>query len=81
MSSKLQIKDNDSYHVVTTYRGDLTKVDIYHKGTGIHARGNAKRYHSDIYNNEVGRRLAYYRALERVAHKVLIKTIKELPSG
>lgn len=78
MGNKVQVKDNDTYHVVYTYAGDVTKVDIYHKKLGIHARGNARRYHTDPYDYSVGQQLAYLRALERVAHKAIRKI---LPKG
>lgn len=78
MATKVQVRDNDTYHVVYTYAGDITKVDIYDKKRGLHARGNAKRYHTDPYDANIGQQLAYLRALERVAQKAIRKI---LPAG
>lgn len=78
MSSHLQFKDNDSFLAVTTRAGDITKVDLYHKETGIHARGNSKRYHMDTYDYYLGKDIAYFRALSRLGEKLLNRTIKDL---
>lgn len=74
-----ETKTNGTYHVATKYSGDLTHVDVTHLPSGIHARGNSKKYAGDTYSKGVGYNLAYYRALERLAHKVTRHLIHSLP--
>jgi len=78
MARKIKTETSGNWHRVTSYAGDVTKVDLYHLETGIHARGNAKRYHTDVYDNSIGENIAYFRALSRIGQKIVTKKIKDL---
>lgn len=69
---------NKTYFVSETYDTDLTTVLIVHLPTGITAKGHAKRHSTDIYNASVGQKLAYFRAMERLSHKITKTIIKSL---
>jgi len=64
---------NDTWHLYLSYDGNITSAELYHVPTGLWAAGHAKRLPEDEYNAEIGATLAYFRALERVSHKILRK--------
>jgi hypothetical protein len=74
-----ETRTNNTYHVSTLYDGDLTHVDVYHLPTGLRASGNSRRYAEDTYNQIIGRDLAYYRAFERLSHKISRHLVRHLP--
>ena len=63
-------RSNDTYSVIINYDNDLTSVDVFHIPTGISAIGHSRRMPEDIYDREIGRNLAYFRAFERLSHKI-----------
>lgn len=75
---EFHIRANKTYYVSEEYHTDLTSVSIIHLPTGITAKGHAKKHPTDDYNASVGQKLAYFRAMERLSHKITKKIIRTL---
>lgn len=69
---------NEQFHVSTTFDGDLTTTTIYSMEVGARATGHARRHPTDLYDEEFGESLSAWRAMERLARKMVRLQIREL---
>lgn len=75
------LRKTDYYNgieISTVYDGNIITSTIYDDFSDVVARGHAKRHPSDPRNDDFGRDLSFYRAMERFAQKNVKRLMKEL---